>query len=122
MTAAVGLPTLRLIRWSIGSWSLNTLPVGKWCEIGVNAEHGQKVCLGQKSSHTSFRKQQTKTKCRTGALMRLSCIYDAYFSFLLLRAIQANTMTATSSPRTTMPSMRWFTVEIHLLIVSLSSE
>jgi len=37
MTAAVGLPTLRLIRWSIGPWSLTTLPVGKWREIGANA-------------------------------------------------------------------------------------
>jgi len=37
MTAAVGYPTLRLIRWRVGPWSLNKLPVGKWCEIGVNA-------------------------------------------------------------------------------------
>jgi 23S rRNA pseudouridine2457 synthase len=30
MTAAVGLPTLRLIRWSIGSWSLEGLRPGEW--------------------------------------------------------------------------------------------
>lgn len=29
MTAAVGLPTLRLIRWSIGSWTLEGLAPGK---------------------------------------------------------------------------------------------
>lgn len=30
MTAAVGHPTLRLIRWQIGDWSLDGLPVGEW--------------------------------------------------------------------------------------------
>jgi 23S rRNA pseudouridine2457 synthase len=31
MTAAVGLPTLRLVRWSIGDWSIADLPTGEWC-------------------------------------------------------------------------------------------
>ena len=30
MTAAVGFPTLRLIRTSIGNWQLGDLPLGKW--------------------------------------------------------------------------------------------
>ena len=30
MTAAVGHPTLRLIRWSIGDWTLADLPPGTW--------------------------------------------------------------------------------------------
>jgi 23S rRNA pseudouridine2457 synthase len=30
MTAAVGLPTLRLVRWSIGEWSLEGLKPGEW--------------------------------------------------------------------------------------------
>lgn len=30
MTAAAGYPTLRLVRWSIGDWSLDALPQGKW--------------------------------------------------------------------------------------------
>jgi 23S rRNA pseudouridine2457 synthase len=30
MTAAVGLPTLRLIRYSIGGWTLDDLPSGQW--------------------------------------------------------------------------------------------
>lgn len=30
MTAAVGLPTLRLIRYRIGDWSLDDLAVGLW--------------------------------------------------------------------------------------------
>ncbi len=30
MTAAVGHPTLRLVRWSIGEWTLDGLPPGEW--------------------------------------------------------------------------------------------
>ncbi|GAA4024965.1 pseudouridine synthase [Sphingomonas swuensis] len=32
MTAAVGLPTLRLVRWRIGEWSLDGLAPGAWRE------------------------------------------------------------------------------------------
>ena len=32
MTAAVGHPTLRLIRWAIGDWTLDGLPPGAWRE------------------------------------------------------------------------------------------
>ena len=35
MTAAIGLPTLRLVRWSIGDWSLDGLQPGQWREITV---------------------------------------------------------------------------------------
>jgi 23S rRNA pseudouridine2457 synthase len=30
MTAAVGHPTLRLVRWSIGEWSVADVPPGEW--------------------------------------------------------------------------------------------
>ena len=30
MTAAVGHPTLRLVRWSIGDWSVEGIPPGEW--------------------------------------------------------------------------------------------
>lgn len=33
MTAAIGHPTLRLIRHAIGNWTLDGLPPGKWREI-----------------------------------------------------------------------------------------
>ena len=33
MTAAVGHPTLRLVRWSVGSWSIADLPTGRWREV-----------------------------------------------------------------------------------------
>lgn len=32
MTAAVGNPTLRLVRWRIGDWSLDGVPPGEWRE------------------------------------------------------------------------------------------
>jgi 23S rRNA pseudouridine2457 synthase len=32
MTAAVGHPTLRLIRWSVGDWTLDGLTPGRWRE------------------------------------------------------------------------------------------
>ncbi len=35
MTAAVGLPTLRLIRWAIGPWTLDGLASGQWREAAV---------------------------------------------------------------------------------------
>ena len=33
MTAAVGFPTLRLIRWAIGDWTLDGLAPGQWREV-----------------------------------------------------------------------------------------
>lgn len=33
MTAAVGHPTLRLVRWAIGAWTLDGLPTGEWREV-----------------------------------------------------------------------------------------
>ncbi len=35
MTAAVGHPTLRLVRWSIGEWSVDGLGLGEWRELEV---------------------------------------------------------------------------------------
>ena len=37
MTAAIGLPTLRLVRIAIGSFSLDTHPLlpGEWCEVSI---------------------------------------------------------------------------------------
>lgn len=35
MTAAVGYPTLRLIRYSIGTWNLDDLKIGTWRNLDV---------------------------------------------------------------------------------------
>jgi 23S rRNA pseudouridine2457 synthase len=35
MTAAVGYPTLRLVRWSIGDWTVEGISPGQWQEASV---------------------------------------------------------------------------------------
>lgn len=35
MTAAVGLPTLRLVRWRIGDWSVEGIAPGSWSEAPI---------------------------------------------------------------------------------------
>ena len=37
MTAAIGFPTLRLVRWSIADWTVTGLAPGEWREITVPA-------------------------------------------------------------------------------------
>lgn len=37
MTAAVGLPTLRLVRWRIGNWTVKGLAPGEWSEAPASA-------------------------------------------------------------------------------------
>ncbi|MDR3517019.1 MAG: pseudouridine synthase [Azospirillaceae bacterium] len=37
MTAAIGFPTLRLIRWAIGDWTLEGLAPGEWREVPAPA-------------------------------------------------------------------------------------
>ncbi len=37
MTAAVGFPTLRLIRWQVGDWTLDGIAPGEWREIALPA-------------------------------------------------------------------------------------
>lgn len=35
MTAAVGLPTLRLVRWQVGGWTVEGLAPGEWREVSA---------------------------------------------------------------------------------------
>ncbi len=37
MTAAIGHPTLRLVRWRIGDWDLSGLAPGEWRELQIHA-------------------------------------------------------------------------------------
>ncbi|MEM9285102.1 MAG: pseudouridine synthase [Pseudomonadota bacterium] len=39
MTAHVGLPTLRLVRWQVGPWSLNGLAPGQWRRVKESETH-----------------------------------------------------------------------------------
>lgn len=52
MTAAVGHPTLRLIRYAIGEWTLDGLQPGQWQEIRVETPvAGQARHRARKSKH-----------------------------------------------------------------------
>jgi 23S rRNA pseudouridine2457 synthase len=42
MTARVGFPTLRLIRWAVGDWSLNGIPPGQWRELEIPGQPDRK--------------------------------------------------------------------------------
>lgn len=50
MTAAVGYPTLRLIRWAVGEWSLAGLAPGEWREAQKPASLTRAVLPSRKSS------------------------------------------------------------------------
>ena len=38
MTAKVGFPTLRLIRWAVGDWTLEGLRAGQWRELDLSGQ------------------------------------------------------------------------------------
>jgi 23S rRNA pseudouridine2457 synthase len=38
MTARVGFPTLRLIRWAVGAWTLEGLAPGQWRELEISGQ------------------------------------------------------------------------------------
>lgn len=40
MTAKVGFPTLRLIRWAVGEWTLDGLSPGTWRELEIRRQPG----------------------------------------------------------------------------------
>ncbi len=40
MTAAVGLPTLRLVRWRIGDWTLDDIAPGSWRDVAIPSPRG----------------------------------------------------------------------------------
>lgn len=42
MTARVGFPTLRLIRWSVGDWTLEGLAPGQWREVEISGQPDRK--------------------------------------------------------------------------------
>lgn len=55
MTAAVGYPTLRLVRWSVGDWTLEGLAPGESRQLVVHLSQGGH----QAPSRTSTRKKRT---------------------------------------------------------------
>lgn len=45
MTAKIGFPTLRLVRWAVGEWTLEQLSPGNWCEISVAGQPVLNPCV-----------------------------------------------------------------------------
>ncbi len=72
MTAAVGHPTLRLIRYSVGPWNLGQLPPGEWqvlSDVDVAALTGRirrggpaKTAVPRRSSSDNSRKRRRSSK------------------------------------------------------------
>jgi len=56
MTAAVGFPTLRLVRWRIGPWSLEGLPAGTWRRETVNLPAEAKTATRRPAPHRRRRR------------------------------------------------------------------
>jgi 23S rRNA pseudouridine2457 synthase len=42
MTARVGFPTLRLIRWAVGDWTLDGLAPGEWRDLEISGQPDRK--------------------------------------------------------------------------------
>lgn len=68
MTAAVGFPTLRLIRAQIGDWALNDLQPGQSYSLEVEAPSAKPERRSQKppqTKHTAYRKKPPRSGSRT---------------------------------------------------------
>ncbi|MDO8789006.1 MAG: hypothetical protein Q7J42_13130, partial [Sulfuritalea sp.] len=50
MTAHVGFPTLRLIRWAVGDWTLEGLATGEWREIEVTGQPDAKLRVNARNA------------------------------------------------------------------------
>jgi 23S rRNA pseudouridine2457 synthase len=57
MTAAAGVPTLRLIRYQVGNWTIAGLDPGKWQELSVYAQAGTGPGAGRNRSTTDRRRR-----------------------------------------------------------------
>ena len=65
MTAAVGLPTLRLVRWQVGSWSVEDLAPGEWRDVGPGEWCDVAPSSGRpRSGYEHLRKEQPTGKHR----------------------------------------------------------
>src|SRR5210317_1636688 len=60
MTAAVGYPTLRLIRVQIGEWQVNDLAPGQYCEIIVSMPKAPTTANKRRVPRTPNKKRNTK--------------------------------------------------------------
>ncbi|TBR43106.1 pseudouridine synthase [Marinomonas agarivorans] len=68
MTAAVGFPTLRLIRAKIGSYTLENLALGEWCRVDISPLLQQELTrfehIKSKRGTTSYNRRSNRYKKR----------------------------------------------------------
>jgi 23S rRNA pseudouridine2457 synthase len=65
MTAAVGFPTLRLIRYAVGEWTIDDLAPGEWRKVDVNlAPLPNRTTAFSKKSRTSGRPSSSRPRRR----------------------------------------------------------
>lgn len=65
MTAAVGFPTLRLIRYAVGEWTIDDLAPGEWRKVDVNlAPIPTRTTASSKKSRTSGRPSSSRPRRR----------------------------------------------------------
>lgn len=60
MTAAIGHPTLRLVRISIGEWSIGDLKPGEYTQIDVNLPEPRKSTYAKKGKFDKMRRNRRK--------------------------------------------------------------
>jgi 23S rRNA pseudouridine2457 synthase len=53
MTARVGFPTLRLIRWAVGDWTLEGLAPGQWRELEISGQPDRKQRVNGRNASKS---------------------------------------------------------------------
>lgn len=53
MTARVGFPTLRLIRWAVGNWTLAGLAPGQWREVDIARQPDSRPRVNRRDARNS---------------------------------------------------------------------
>ncbi len=75
MTAAVGHPTLRLVRYSIGAWTLDGLAQAQWEDLEVPRIPGPaKPSFKPQRQHTATAKRRTKADTISGKSPRSAAV------------------------------------------------
>jgi 23S rRNA pseudouridine2457 synthase len=62
MTAAVGHPTLRLIRYAIGEWTLDTLENGHWREVSIPTSMLSMIKSSDDMDSKNHRRRSNRTR------------------------------------------------------------
>jgi 23S rRNA pseudouridine2457 synthase len=62
MTAAIGHPTLRLIRYAIGDWTIDNIDLGKWIEVAAPDLSSGMIKSNNDLDSTHHRRRSNRTR------------------------------------------------------------